>query len=80
MPISLVEVYQVIADVARQAQESEAKAQALAQQVQRLEETVRLLQETARTLVAERDRYKAELLTATTSQGNARSGDSYVSY
>ena len=62
MPISLVEVYQLIADVARQAQESEAKAQALAQQVQKLEETVRLLQETARNLVAESDKYKAELL------------------
>ena len=60
MPISLVEVYQVISDIARQAQESEAKAQALAQQVQKLEETVRLLQETARNLVAERDRHKGK--------------------
>ena len=62
MPISLIEVYELITTVARQAQESEAKAQALAQQVQKLEETVRLLQETARNLVAERDRHKAELI------------------
>lgn len=61
MPISLVEIYEVLSATVRQAQESEARAQALAQQVQALEETVRLLQETARTLVAERDKYKDEL-------------------
>ena len=66
MPISLVEVYQVMSDIARQAQESEAKAQSLMQQVQRLEETLRLLQETLRTLMAERDKYKAELLSMNT--------------
>lgn len=71
MPISLVEVYQVIADVARQAQEAEAKAQNLAQQVQRLEDTIRLLQETARNLVSERDRYKAELLALQQGKENA---------
>ena len=42
MPISLVEVYQLIADVAGQAQESFAKTQGLAQKVQRLEETIRV--------------------------------------
>lgn len=71
MPISLIEVYQVISDIARQAQESEAKAQALAQQVQRLEETIRLLQETARNLVVERDRYKAELVAPHDGEQNA---------
>ena len=42
MPISLVEVYEVLSAVAGQAQEALAKAQALAQQVQRLEETIRV--------------------------------------
>ena len=63
MPISLVEVYQLIADVARQAQEAEARAQALAQQVQTLDAEVRRLQALARTLEAEREQYKAQVLT-----------------
>ena len=46
MPISLVEVYQLLSDIARQAQESEAKAQGLAQRVRELEaEQQRLRQE-----------------------------------
>lgn len=43
MAITLVEVYQVLSDVIRQAQEWEAKAQALAQQVQTLEAEVERL-------------------------------------
>ena len=64
MPISLVEVYQLIADIARQAQESEARAQALAQQVQSLEKTVCAITNTLRQVEAERDGYKEQLAAA----------------
>ena len=57
MPISLVEVYQLIADVARQAQESEAKALDLARQVQRLEETIRVREDVIRRLEQELNEY-----------------------
>ena len=56
MPISLVEIYQVISDVARQAQESEAKAQRLIQQVQALEAERTQLFEQLRTLEEENHR------------------------
>ena len=62
MAITLVEVYEVIAAVARQVQESEAKAQGLAQQVQSLEETVCALTNTLRKVESERDGYKEHLM------------------
>ena len=60
MPISLVEVYQLIADIARQAQEAEAKAHGLAQQVQRLEETVRVREDVIRRLEHELNEYREQ--------------------
>ena len=60
MPISLVEVYQLIDDIARQAQEAEAKAHGLSQQVQRLEETVRVRDEVIRTLEQELHEYREQ--------------------
>ena len=60
MPISLVEVYQLIADVARQAQESEAKALDLARQVQRLEETIRVREDVIRRLEQELNEYREQ--------------------
>ena len=62
MPISLVEVYQVMSDIARQAQESEAKAQDLAQQVQRAEAEIENLRELARKLEAECEKYRVQAL------------------
>lgn len=49
MAITLIEVYQVLSDVLRQAQESEARAQALAQKVLALEAEVSRLRELVRT-------------------------------
>ena len=60
MPISLVEVYQLIADVAGQAQESLAKAQGLAQQVQRLEETIRIRDDVIGRLEQELNEYREQ--------------------
>ena len=60
MPISLVEVYQLIADVAGQAQESLTKVQALAQQVQRLEETIRVREDVIRRLEQELNEYREQ--------------------
>ena len=60
MPISLVEVYQLIADVAGQSQESLAKAQALAQQVQHLEETIRVRDDVIRRLEQEIGEYRKQ--------------------
>ena len=60
MPISLVEIYQLIADIARQAQEAEAKAQSLAQQAQRLEETIRVRDDVIRRLEQELDEYREQ--------------------
>ena len=60
MPISLVEVYQLIADVAGQAQESLTKVQALAQQVQRLEETIRVREDVIRRLEHELNEYREQ--------------------
>mgnify|MGYP001601054998 CR=1 FL=1 len=60
MPISLVEVYQLIADIARQAQESEARAQGLAQQAERLEETIRVRDDVIRRLEYELNEYREQ--------------------
>ena len=60
MAITLIEVYQLIADVAGQAQESLAKAQALAQQVQRLEETIRVREDVIRRLEHELNEYREQ--------------------
>lgn len=60
MPISLVEVYQLIADVAGQAQESLAKTQGLAQQVQRLEETIRVRDDVIGRLEQELNEYREQ--------------------
>ena len=60
MPISLVEVYQLIADIARQAQEAEARAQSLGQQVQRLEETIRVREDVIRRLEHELNEYREQ--------------------
>ena len=60
MPISLVEVYQLIADVAGQAQESLARANGLAQQVQRLEETIRVRDDVIGRVDQELNEYRAQ--------------------
>ena len=60
MAISLAEVYQLIADIARQAQESEAKAMDLAQRAQRLEETIRVREDVIRRLEQELDEYREQ--------------------
>ena len=60
MPISLVEVYQLIADIARQAQEAEARAQSLGQQVQRLEETIHVREDVIRRLEHELNEYREQ--------------------
>ena len=60
MPISLVEVYQLIADIARQAHEAEGRAQGLSQQVQRLEETIRVREDVIRRLEHELNEYREQ--------------------
>ena len=57
MAITLVEVYQVITDIDRQAQEPEARPQDIPHKVQTLEAEVERLQALARTLEGEREKY-----------------------
>ena len=60
MPISLVEVYQLIADIAGQAQESLARANGLAREVQRLEETIRVRDDVIGRLEQELNEYREQ--------------------
>lgn len=58
MAITLVEVYQFVSDILRQAQESESNARTLDQQVQKMEAEIARLQRQILELEAELDTYK----------------------